>query len=153
METVPSLDVGTGTMNGSIVLAPVTPSAEPHVVWTQESEHAELTFHTNELLEISFKPHTELTVPTVTGLLATANTRLEHRIKYLLIDICGLDRVDAEVSRIFNSETGGIRIALLGAGPTDRVLARFFARKIDPLRRHTYTERRQDALAFLLADA
>ncbi|NKG19429.1 hypothetical protein [Paeniglutamicibacter terrestris] len=150
MSSIPSLEMNRGAMNWPEALPSMLHSTESRPVWTQENEHAQLTFFANELLEISFSPRTELTAPTAMELLAIANARLEHRIKYLLIDICSLDRIDVEVSRIFNSVTEGIRIALLGAGPTDRVLARFFVRKIDPLRRFTYTERRQDALAFLL---
>lgn len=118
--------------------------------WTHESEHAQLTFFPSDLLEVKFRPRTELTVETVTELLALPAARLEHTVKYLLVDICGLDRVDADVPCLFNPMTEGMRIALLGSGPTDRVLARFFMRKIDPLRRFTYVESRQDALAFLL---
>lgn len=150
MSSIPSLEMNRGAMNWTETLPSMLQSTESRPVWTQQSEQAQLTFFANELLEISFSPRTELTVPTVMELLAFLDARIQRRIKYLLVDIGGLDRVDADVSRVFNSMTKGMSIALLGAGPADRVLARFFVRKIDPLRRFTYTEGRQDALTFLL---
>jgi hypothetical protein len=150
MSSIPSLEMNREAMNWPETLPSMPQSTESRPVWTQQSEQAQLTFFANELLEISFSPRTELTVPTVMKLMAFLDARIQRRIKYLLVDIGGLDRVDADVSRVFNSMTKGMSIALLGAGPADRVLARFFVRKIDPLRRFTYTERRQDALTFLL---
>lgn len=132
------------------VFLPAPRHTECPPAWTHESEHAQLAFFPSELLEVKFRARTELTVETVTELLKLADARLDRPVKYLLVDICGLDRVDADVPCLFNPVTEGMRIALLGAGPTDRVLARFFMRKIDPLRRFTYVESRQDALAFLL---
>ncbi|MFL4477653.1 hypothetical protein ACIPUB_05145 [Paeniglutamicibacter sp. ORCA_105] len=117
---------------------------------TMDCEHALLTFRGNELLEVTFRPRTELKIPVVVGLLALVDAELERRVRYLLVDIGGLDSVDADVADIVNSTCKGIRIALLGSGPADRVLARFFMRKIDPLRQLSYVESRQDALTFLL---
>jgi hypothetical protein len=116
---------------------------------TIDTEFAQLNFFADDLLEVNFTPRTELKVPMVVELLTHADAWPEHRAKYLLIDISGLDSVDADVSCIFNSTTKGVRIALLGAGPADRVLARFFIRKINPSRQLTYVESRHDALAFL----
>ncbi|MDO2935652.1 hypothetical protein Q2T94_15190 [Paeniglutamicibacter sulfureus] len=124
-------------------------SADVLTMPTMESGPALLTFHGNELLEIDFKPRTELTVPMVLELLEDIG-KAERRVRYLLVDICGLDSIDPEVSCIFNSTTKGVRSVFQGSGPADRVLARFFMRKIDTSRRFTYVENRQDALAFLL---
>lgn len=126
------------------------PSTELLPISTLESRHALLTFHGLDLLEVQFKPRTVLTAVMVVELLDRIASVPEQRVKYLLIHICGLDAVDSDVPWIFNSSTEGIRIALMGAGPADRVLARFFMRKLDPSREMAYVEGRQDALEFLL---
>lgn len=117
---------------------------------TVDCEQALLTFRGDGLFEVNFKPRTELKIPVMVDLLARVDTEAEQRVKYLLVDLGGLDSVDADVAGIFNSTCKGIRIALLGSGPADRVLARFFMRKLDPLRQLSYVESRRDALAFLL---
>jgi hypothetical protein len=129
---------------------PAGGSADRVPVSTEDHEHAQLTFHGNELLEVVFMPHTDLKVPILVALIARVGLEPERRVKYLLVDIRGLDSVDAEVAGIFNSVSKGICVALLGSGPADRVLARFFMRKIDPLRQLSYVENRRDALTYLL---
>lgn len=123
-----------------------------HPVWSQDSKHARLTFFANELLEVEFPSRTLLSVQMVRELWDLADARLERKVKYLLVDLCGIDGVKSDVTALIDLMTEGMRTALLGAGPADRVLARFFMRKVNPARSYTYVESRQDALAFFHED-
>ena len=118
-------------------------------MWTTGNERAELTFFAPELIEAKFHPGTVLTLETVRELWDLADAHLERKIKYLIVDLCGLDRVKADATAMLDPMTDGIRVALLGTGPADRVLAKFFMRSFNPARQFTYVESRQDALAFL----
>ena len=150
MSTIPVVEMDFEAPDQRSDIPAASQSTDFLPISTMDCEHALLTFRGKELLEVNFKPRTELKIPVMVDLLARVDTELERRVKYLLVDLGGLDAVDADVAGIFNSICKGIRIALLGAGPADRVLARFFMRKIDPLRQLSYVESRQDALTFLL---
>ena len=150
MGNIPVVEMDFEAPDRSADLPAAAQSTDFLPISTMDCEHALLTFRGNELLEVNFKPRTELKIPVMVDLLARVDTELERRVKYLLVDIRGLDSVDADVAGVFNSTCKGIGIALLGSGPADRVLARFFMRKIDSLRRLSYVESRQDALTFLL---
>lgn len=148
MGQVPLLENGLGLDGLPSVAGPVPRDAVQHPVWSQDSRYARLKFFANELLEVEFRPRTVLAVETVRELWDLADTRLERKVQYLLVDLCGLDSVKSDVASLIDHMTEGMRIALLGSGPADRVLARFFMRKVDPGRRYAYFENRQDALAY-----
>ena len=72
---------------------------------------------------------------------------------HLVIDISGLDDVEADVPPFFNGLIRNLRVAMLGSGPADQVLARFFMRKLDGDRTCAYFERRSDAVEFVFRSA
>ncbi|MDQ0094607.1 hypothetical protein [Paeniglutamicibacter psychrophenolicus] len=152
MGQVPLLEIGL-PLDGLPPIADATSEGTAEQpVWSQNIKHARLTFFANELLEVDFHPRTVLSVETVRELWGLADARLERKVKYLLVDVCGIDSVKPNVTALIDPMTEGMRTALLGSGPADRVLARFFMRKVDPARRYMYVESRQDALAFFHED-
>lgn len=151
--TLPSrLDTASGQAGFLGETSPMTAEGMDHPVWTHSSRHADLTFFANELLEVNFRPGTVLTLETVRELLRLADARLERKVKYLLVDLCGIDSVKPNALALIIPMTDGMRTALLGFGTADRVLARFFLRKLNPIHQFTYVESRHEALAFLHAN-
>ncbi|WP_181578484.1 hypothetical protein [Arthrobacter sp. AQ5-05] len=149
MSTPPLLEMVSGQADPARDAAPPPEAPGQTPVWTIDNERAELTLVGSELLEAKFHPGTVLTLETARELWGLADAHLERKIKYLIVDLCGLDGVKADATAMLDPMTDGIRVALLGTGPADRVLARFFMRSFNPARQFTYVESRQDALAFL----
>lgn len=121
----------------------------PRAVWNDSTPESALTYFDNHMLEIRFVLGTRFKHAGATEITRASLSHPGSPIKYLLIDISGLDDVDMCISSYFDEITQGIPVALVGSGPADRVLARFFMRKIDPLHRCGYVESRSAALEFL----
>lgn len=144
-----SLVISGETQGDSPDLAQRADQEAPRVVWSDSTSETTLTYFENEMLEISFVHGTRFKLSSATEVTRTALAHTGSTIRYLLIDVSGLDDVDMCLSTYFDEVSEGIPVSLLGSGPADQVLARFFMRKIDPLHRCSYAETRADALEFL----
>lgn len=122
-------------------------------LWAWSGAQARTEFFENHILEISFKAGTTLTLSTVQEILAYFEAQANDLRAHLVVDISGLDDVEADVPPYFNGLIRNLRVAMLGSGPADQVLARFFMRKLDGDRTCAYFERRSDALEFVSQSA
>lgn len=133
------------------------PSAHPNqqfpeagkLLWTSALPHVNLWYFDNGLLEMSFTPDTVLTSPMVHDILVLLSSRLGSDPSHMLANISGLNNVDGDATRVFSKVSTMMRIALLGTGPADRVLARFFMRGLPEDLTCHYAEERAKAMAFL----
>lgn len=121
----------------------------PDPLWSSSLAPVAISYFDNDLLEISFEPGTALTLPMMQEILESLTPRLETKTGHLLVSICGINNVDAEAARVFSKISTTMRVVLLGAGPADRVLARFFMRNLPADLPCRYTEGREEAMAFL----
>ena len=131
---------------------PAEPPAVPQgsdPVWRSSLPRVGMSYFENDPLEISFEPGTALTVPMMQEILESIAPRLETTTGHLLISICGINTVDGDAARVFTKISTNMRVALLGAGPADRVLARFFMRNLPSDLACRYTQGREEALDFL----
>ncbi len=125
------------------------PSPAHHVQWNASLPYAALTYFTDDILEIVLDPDTRFSTSLVFGIVNEFSARCETRAGRVLIDISGITSMENDVARVFGQITASMRVALLGFGPADRVLARFFMRKLDSKNSCIYVEERQQALDFL----
>lgn len=123
--------------------------ADLHPVWIETTSQATLRYFGNELLEIRFAAGSRFKLSNATEITRACVEHAGSKISYMLFDISGLDDLDMGLSSYFDEVAEGIPVALVGTGPADQVLARFFMRKIDPLHRCLYVESRAAALKFL----
>ncbi|MFF5793079.1 hypothetical protein ACFY5D_13615 [Paeniglutamicibacter sp. NPDC012692] len=112
-----------------------------------------MAFFEDHILEIYFPPGTMLALSTLEEMSEYYEERTNEVYPHLLIDISGLDDVEADVPPYFNGLIRNLRVAMLGSGPADRVLARFFMRKLDGGRTCAYFEQGSDAVEFVLRSA
>ncbi|MDO5745259.1 MAG: hypothetical protein Q4P23_12405 [Micrococcaceae bacterium] len=126
-------------------------SRDLRLQWTASVSRARLSYYTPDLLELDFSLGTRLTLPLVHDILDEFSARCEHKTGRLLVYVSRISSVDAEVVRAFSKITSTMRVALLGFGPADRVLTKFFMRNHDPQHPCAYVEERGEALDFLYA--
>ncbi|GAA1496726.1 hypothetical protein GCM10009628_17290 [Paeniglutamicibacter kerguelensis] len=122
-------------------------------LWIWSGAQARMAFFADDLLEIRFKAGTTLSLSTMMEMLDYFERQASGLRAHLVIDISGLDDVEADVPPRFNRLIRNLRAAMLGSGPADQVLARFFMRKLDGDRTCAYFERRSDAVEFVLRNA
>lgn len=145
------MDVLTGSVDD---LEPSThPKEELHgtgkLLWTSALPNVHLSYFDNGLLEMGFPPDTVLTSSMVQDILALLSSRLKSDPRHMLANISGLNNVDGDATRVFSKVSTMMRIALLGTGPADRVLARFFMRGLPEDLTCHYTQDRAEAMSFL----
>ncbi|WP_183509481.1 hypothetical protein [Paeniglutamicibacter cryotolerans] len=122
-------------------------------LWTWTAPFSRMTFSEDNVLEVGFSPGTTLTVATFMHMQEQYFSRTSELDAHLIIDISGLDGVAVGVAEYFSKVVSKNRVAILGSGPADRVLARFFIRKL--LRDHScaYFERFSAAREHVLTHA
>ena len=112
-----------------------------------------MTFFEDHILEVQFKTGTTLTLAMLVEMLEQFESRSSGLAARLIVDISGLDDIGPDVPAYFNSLIRNLRVGVLGSGPADQVLARFFMRKLDEDHTCAYFERRNDAVEFVLPSA
>ncbi|WP_411730555.1 hypothetical protein [Paeniglutamicibacter sp.] len=138
----------TDTLEPATASEVVAPGAA-QLLWKSTQPHVQIRYFDDDLLEVSFTPGTVLTISMVQDILNALTSRLETKTGHLLANISGLSNVDTDVARVFSKFSRNVRVALLGSGPADQVLARFFMRNLHPEHLCAYVEGREEAIAFL----
>lgn len=90
------------------------------------SKCASLWKHPQNVLEVAFVPGCALNSALLQQVAQGAATLFEHAPVHVLVDISSLTRVDPLAAEAFRTFDSLGRVAILGFGPADRVLARFF---------------------------
>ena len=125
----------------------------PRCLWIWSGARSRMAFFEDHVLDIRFKAGTTLTLSSMQEMLAYFEKQENELRAHLIIDISGLDDVEADTPPFFNGLIRNLKVAILGSGPADQVLARFFLRKLDGDRACAYFERRSDAVEFVLRRA
>ncbi|GAA4365396.1 hypothetical protein [Paeniglutamicibacter cryotolerans] len=93
------------------------------------------------MLEIGFFPGTTLNVAMFVEMQQQYFARNHEADAPVFVDVSGLDGVAGGVAERFSHGVARNRVALLGSGPTDRVLARFLMGKLGQKHHCAYFER------------
>lgn len=107
--------------------------------------------HPGNILEVTFVPGCALDSTLLNEVARGAESIIEHTPVHVLVDISSLVRVDPPAATAFSTYDGLGRVAILGFGPADRVLARFFmtATTSEATAEMSYFEERSAAFAYL----
>lgn len=104
----------------------------------------------DSILEIGFLPGTMLTRAAMEDMVDHFKERANKVRAHFIIDLSGIDNLEVDVAARVDRIIRNSRVALLGSGPADKVLARFLMRKLDPERTCEYFERRANAVEYVL---
>lgn len=124
-----------GPAEGDLSIATsLDPGATSVGNWTWTGPCSWMTFTAERVLEIGFSSGTILTVAALVEMQEQFLSRSRGLDARMIIDVSGLDGVAIGIPPLFSKVVAKNRAAILGSGPADRVLARFFMRKL--LREH-----------------
>lgn len=121
----------------------------PTTLWKESLRFVDMVYFDNDLLEMDFVWDTVLNSSMIKDVLELLSSRLPSTAGHLLVNISGLNNVEYDTTRIFSKFAGSLRLALIGTGPADLVLARFFMRNLPADLPCLYAQTREEAMAFL----
>ena len=135
----------------------LTTSSDPHAIsvnpWTWTGLCSSMTLSEERVLKIGFSPGTTLTVAALVEMQGEFLARSRGLDVHLIVDVSGLDGVAVGIPTHFSKIAAKNRVAILGAGPTDRVLARFFLSKLPREHRCAYFEHWGSAREYVVTHA
>lgn len=123
------------------------------VKWSWTGAFGWMTLSADDVLEIGFVPGTLLSAQVTEEMHRQYKSRFKEPDVHLIVDISGVDGVAAGVPKQFSAMIPRARVAILGEGPADRVLARFFMRKLSPGHNCSYFENIDKAREHVLSYA